>query len=336
MRIADFRNGTRQQASAFGGVVGLRIMQNEPNSVVGRGRTRRNAQNEANLPRAPKNGRGQPGPGTSCGDRLCETKPIPGCTGWDGGQRMLYKQTQSGGTPAVACRLGPARAGCTNKPNLPPPDGQARPWLEPIAPNKPNCPKRGTEAVSAVAASGSPHYSSIPSFHHSSPMPIVQNKTQFRSLGRLDAGASCANKPNSRRCADREIGVPRRTDCAKRTQFPAAPGVARPGGRGCRTNKANSRQARLRPQGSLLTPSPALGLLGKQSQVPAGKSPCTRRATSWLEPIAPNKPNCPKRGTEAVSGVAASERPIIPVFHHSTIPVRCLSCETNPIRTGAM
>ena len=71
-------------------------MRNEPNSVVGRGRTRRNAQNEANLPRAPKNGRGQPGPGTSCGDRLCETKPIPGCTGWDGGQRMLYKQTQSG------------------------------------------------------------------------------------------------------------------------------------------------------------------------------------------------------------------------------------------------
>jgi hypothetical protein len=30
-------------------------------------------------------------------------------------------------------------------------------------------------------------------------------------------------------------------DCAKRTQFPPVPGGARPGGRGCRTNKANSR-----------------------------------------------------------------------------------------------
>jgi hypothetical protein len=29
----------------------------------------------------------------------------------------LYKQTQFGGTPSAACRLGPARAGCTNKPN---------------------------------------------------------------------------------------------------------------------------------------------------------------------------------------------------------------------------
>jgi hypothetical protein len=29
----------------------------------------------------------------------------------------VNKQTQSCGTPAAACRLGPARAGCTNKPN---------------------------------------------------------------------------------------------------------------------------------------------------------------------------------------------------------------------------
>jgi len=29
----------------------------------------------------------------------------------------LYEQTQFGGTPAATCRPGPARAGCTNKPN---------------------------------------------------------------------------------------------------------------------------------------------------------------------------------------------------------------------------
>ncbi len=38
----------------------------------------------------------------------------------------------------------------------------------------------------------------------------VAKQSQFRSLGRLDAGASCTNKPNSRRCADPEIGVPGR------------------------------------------------------------------------------------------------------------------------------
>jgi hypothetical protein len=35
---------------------------------------------------------------------------------WGTASRVLYKQTQFGGTPAAACRLGPARAGCTNKP----------------------------------------------------------------------------------------------------------------------------------------------------------------------------------------------------------------------------
>jgi hypothetical protein len=65
----------------------------------------------------------------------------------------------------------------TNKPNLPSPHGQASPWLERIAPNKPNCPKRGTEAVSGVAAFGSPI---IPVFHHSSPMRIVRNKANLR------------------------------------------------------------------------------------------------------------------------------------------------------------
>jgi hypothetical protein len=48
--------------------------------------------------------------------QLCQTNPIP-AAGRDAGR--LYKQTQFGGTPAAACRLGPARAGCPNKPNLP-------------------------------------------------------------------------------------------------------------------------------------------------------------------------------------------------------------------------
>jgi hypothetical protein len=77
------------------------------------------------------------------------------------------------------------------------------------APNKPNYPKRGTEAVSAVVPVESAHYSSIPAFqssgvgpsipmfHYSSPTHIVRNE------------------PNSQ---------PHGTggDCAKRTQLPEA------------------------------------------------------------------------------------------------------------------
>jgi hypothetical protein len=91
--------------------------------------------------------------------------------GWAGpggsepeGREVLYKQTQFGRTPAAARRLGPARAGCTKKPNLPPPDGQARPWLEPIAPNKAN--------------SGGGH---IPLFYCSIIPPFRAKQTQFRA-----------------------------------------------------------------------------------------------------------------------------------------------------------
>jgi hypothetical protein len=46
----------------------------------------------------------------------------------------------------------------------------------------------------------------------------------------------------------------------------------------------------------------------------------------------PNKPNCPKRDTEAVSRSRPADRiPSIPLFYHFTIPVQCRWRETNPI-----
>jgi hypothetical protein len=46
----------------------------------------------------------------------------------------------------------------------------------------------------------------------------------------------------------------------------------------------------------------------------------------------PNKPNCPKRGTEAVSRSRPADRiPSIPLFYHFTIAVRYRGCQTNPI-----
>jgi hypothetical protein len=56
-------------------------------------------------------------------------------------------------------------------------------------------------------------------------------------------------------------------------------------------------------------------------------SPAGTRGTMMQD-----KPNYPKRGTEAVSRSRPADRiPSIPLFYHSTIPVRCRWCETNPI-----
>jgi hypothetical protein len=57
---------------------------------------------------------------------------------------------------------------------------------------------RQTNPIPAVAAFGRPHYSTIPSFHHSNPMAIVRNKANLAWRGRVHDGRKMRNKPNSR------------------------------------------------------------------------------------------------------------------------------------------
>jgi hypothetical protein len=95
-------------------------------------------------------------------DRMCETNPVSPVA-WSPGGRNVRNEANSEQV------------------------GRGRPTHEEtIMRNKPDRPKRGTEAVSAVAAFASPHYSSIPSFHHSSPMPIVPNKPNSPAQPRWD------------------------------------------------------------------------------------------------------------------------------------------------------
>jgi hypothetical protein len=183
--------------------------------------------------------------------------------------------------------------------------------------------------------------------------PIRGDAAGDGAWGTRDEGC-CTNKPNSYHGADPEIGVPGRANCAKQSQFarlrraggatgawdvgtnaqnepnssiadserPAACRLV-PVRAGC-TNKPNSTRSR---RGSLYKQTQFPRSLGKR-QVPYGKRvmvDCT-----WTG-LRQNKANCPKRGIEAVSAVAAVESPIIPVFHHSTIPVRRRLCRTNPI-----
>jgi hypothetical protein len=82
----------------------------------------------------------------------CQTNPI--------GRNESYETKPIG--PPGRCRVGrpthslSLRAGSTKN-------------RGPIVQNKPNCPKRGTEAVSAGVAVKSPHYCSFPLFQHSNP-----------------------------------------------------------------------------------------------------------------------------------------------------------------------
>jgi hypothetical protein len=153
------------------------------------------------------------------------------------------------------------------------------------------------------------------------------------------------------------------TKCAKRSQFaPRAQEWARAAGTGnllrgpIVRNEANSRLHRVgrRPTDVVQTnpiwrdarcglpPRACAGRLYKQTQF--------RRVATGLavqtNPICPRRMGRRGRGwsllrqTNPIARSGAPRRcrpwrppgaPIIPVFHHSTIPVRCLSCKTKPI-----
>jgi hypothetical protein len=122
--------------------------------------------------------------------------------------------------------------------------------------NKPNCPKRGTEAVSAVAAVKTPDHSSIPSF-------------QTSGVGR---GGHCAKQtqfPAGPAGRDRrEVG--RRAECAKRSQTWAGWaiwGTATRRGQLCKTNPIS---------GSRNTPLSQYGISARDLSSPQGQGTLRR------------------------------------------------------------
>jgi hypothetical protein len=111
------------------------------------------------------------------GGQSCETRPRGGSR-WSVAGRRLYKQTQFGVFRSdEECHCVQTKPICPRRMGR-----RGRGWSL----------LRQTNPIPAVAAFGSPHCSSIPSFHHASPMPILPNKAN--SPG--GAGLSCTNKPN--------------------------------------------------------------------------------------------------------------------------------------------
>ena len=91
---------------------------------------------------------------------------------------LLYKQTQFGGTPAPACRLGAARAGGTNKPNS--------------ARSRRGSPYQQTQFAPRRTSRRGRRWSRS---CETNPIPPV---------GRRLGGGNMQNKPNSGRCGRRQ------------------------------------------------------------------------------------------------------------------------------------
>jgi hypothetical protein len=252
---------------------------------------RRNAPNKPNCPkRGTEAVSGQPGRrGRPIVRRrldapLRETKPIGLVNGHPGGRNArnkanfgwwtrrrdcLYKQTQLGlagpgcgrqkmqNEPNSASRTDPGGRNAQNEANL------ARPEAGP-APHRTKCAKRTqfrlvglrrTECAKQTQFRPGMwprnlHHSSIPLFHHSSPIPIAPNKlnlarakrakqTQFGQSAKAPADEICETKPNLGRMGHLGDTVPGRgrwrqtnpiwwVKCAKRTQFPARTGGTGP------------------------------------------------------------------------------------------------------------
>ncbi len=196
----------------------------------------------------------------------------------------------------------------------------------PIVQNKANCPKRGTEAVARWRIADRPtacrpgpatpivqnEPNSEDEMCETNPIPGGAGGTRPRSVGR---GAFVQNKANFPWRAP----VERRRSQSCETKPIPGEGPAAPGGEGRGTSY---KQTQFAPQGRL---GQRWSRSCKTKPIgPVGRSPGERNVR--------NKPNCPKRGTETVSeSWPPGEMPIIPLFQCSSIPVRRLSCKTNPI-----
>jgi hypothetical protein len=185
--------------------------------------------------------------------------------------------------------------------------------------NKPNCPKRGTEAVSRRGRVGR------------GPRDVGQMRKTNPILG--GAGRpSRAPRPSGR--------APAASDCAKQSQYP---GTGRSAGRLYKPRRAAALRAKPIPSAPTGTVGGRQGRRwsatgdnrAKQTQfaaTPRGTRPEGRGA------IAQNEPNFGQRigrgqgahGTNRANLPPGGHR-TIPSLHHSSIPSRPRLCETNPI-----
>ena len=207
------------------------------------------------------------------------------------------------------------------------------------APNTPNCPKRGTEAVSGGRDTPPFHYSIIPPFQ-SDANGAKQSQLPAgpaRQAGSLERG-NVQNEPNFRRRRKKsgEDAQPTKSrivqnepnfgqpgwhpamDCAKRTQF----GTAGAG--------------------------PDVRKMQNEPNLPPERPP-----GPWPEPIVQNEPNSARRGRRQVPGARnmrnepnspavglapegklRETNPISGGKDIPAIPVQCRLCETKPISSG--
>jgi len=170
--------------------------------------------------------------------------------------------------------------------------------------------------------------------------------TRGQTFRREDSCQTNPIRPN------RQAGrVAREQKRAKRTQFPAGPGGTRPQGRRAKGKCAKRTQFRGRgawdawqmcKTNPIWAERPRMGAGGarrpgrakdaKRTQFPArpeGRGTRANRAkrTQFRRADRPG----PGAGGTDKANLPPAGYPTIPLFHHSSSPIPCLSCETNPI-----
>jgi hypothetical protein len=243
---------------------------------------------------------------------------------WGTMSRVLYKQTRFGGTPAATCRLEPARAGCTNKPNsaqsrqarrtnkpnLPPPDGQAGPWLELIVSNKPNFGERtsragGRSCETKPIPGGAGWDESLGATAPNKANPPTGTEAILRNKAnpaRPANGASTLWERSYGQSSLQEVS-------AKQSQYPATRAAR---GLGC-TNKANWREAIVQNKANQNHRQSRMGHAWGTGAGTPNKANFRQRHFGETKPILPKRPG-------VGAGCQARE-----------VTARGQMCETNPI-----
>jgi hypothetical protein len=138
---------------------------------------------------------------------IVRNKPKPGKVGASGGRNAGEPICRTNPIPRRS-RVGRG-ANARNKPNLP---GAAMQ-------NKANSRQVVVVQTNPISGGRDTHYSSIPSFHHSRPMPVVPNKAKGCQLGTWHVAVWISGPktqvPPGGGLSRRRTG----TKCAKRTQF---------------------------------------------------------------------------------------------------------------------
>jgi hypothetical protein len=258
----------------------------------------------------------------------CKTKPISGSPTGTGGKNVRNKAKLgrigvSGKWTVMVCGATPPESGMCKTNPIP---GQPGGWEHRIVQNKPNFP-RGRVGRDLGDEGRTCKTNPISPVGRGPGGQNAQNEPNFGERTGRSRGAGCANKPNCRRCADREICVPGSQACQTKpisqlriADFGSRIGGILPAGRPIVQNEPNLGQLGQRAGGEVYKRSQFGGPIVQDEANPEGEMCKTnpicprtgRRGCGWSQSCKTNP--IPRR----LAAGGNTQQSTIPSFHHSS------------------